>query len=90
MFIEIIEICVCVCVCARMVSRVLTLCNPVECSLLGSSVHGIFQARILEWVAISYFRKSSWPGGWTGVYFISCINRQILYLRNPIGIHMQL
>ena len=31
-----------------------TLCNPFDCSLLGSSVHGIFQARILEWVAISF------------------------------------
>ena len=31
----------------------LTLCNPMDCSRLGSSVHGIFQARILEWVAIS-------------------------------------
>ena len=34
-----------------------TLCNPVDCSLPGSSVHGIFQARILEWVAISFSRK---------------------------------
>ena len=32
----------------------------------GSSVHGIFQARILEWVAISYTREFSWPRGWTG------------------------
>ena len=32
----------------------LTLCDPMDCSLPGSSVHGIFQARILEWVAISY------------------------------------
>ena len=31
-----------------------TLCDPMDCSLPGSSVHGIFQARILEWVAISY------------------------------------
>ena len=31
----------------------LTLCNPMDCSLPGSSVHGIFQARVLEWVAIS-------------------------------------
>ena len=34
-----------------------TLCHPMDCSLLGSSVHGIFQARILEWVAISFSRK---------------------------------
>ena len=39
----------------------LTLCDPMDCSLPGSSVHGIFQARILEWVAISFSRGSSWP-----------------------------
>ena len=39
----------------------LTLCDPMDCSLLGSSVHGILQARILEWVAISYSRGSSQP-----------------------------
>ena len=38
-----------------------TLCDPVDCSLPGSSVHGIFQARILEWVAISFSRGSSRP-----------------------------
>ena len=38
-----------------------TLCDPMDCSLPGSSVHGIFQARILEWVAISYSRGSCWP-----------------------------
>ena len=37
-----------------------TLCSPIDCSLPGSSVYGIFQARILEWVAIS-FRRSSGP-----------------------------
>ena len=42
--------CVCVCVHAQLC---LTLCNPMDCSLPGSSVHGIFQARILEQVAIS-------------------------------------
>ena len=36
-----------------------TLCNPMDCSLPGSSVHGIFQARILEWVAIFFSRGSS-------------------------------
>ena len=39
-----------------------TLCDPVDCSPPGSSVHGILQARILEWVAISYSRGSSRPG----------------------------
>ena len=39
----------------------LTLCNPMDCSLPGSSVHGILQARLLEWVAFSFSRGSSWP-----------------------------
>ena len=53
-----------------------TLCDPMDCSPPGSSVHGISQARILEWVAIFYSRESSWPRDWT---CISCIGRQILY-----------
>ena len=40
-------------------SRVQLFCDPTDCSLPGSSVHGISQARILEWVAISFFRRSS-------------------------------
>ena len=47
-----------------------TLCNPTDCSPRGSSVHGILQARILEWVAISYSREPSTPRDWTQV---SCI-----------------
>ena len=46
------------------------LCGPKDCSLLGSSVHGIFQARILEWVATSFSRRSSWPRSWTRVSHI--------------------
>ena len=38
-----------------------TLCDPMDCRLPGSSIHGIFQARILECVAISFSRGSSWP-----------------------------
>ena len=38
-----------------------TLCNPMDCSLLGSSIHGSLQARIQEWVAISFSRGSSQP-----------------------------
>ena len=41
-----------------------TLCNPKNCSPPGSSVHGILQARILEWVAISFSRGSSPRQGW--------------------------
>ena len=47
-----------------------TLCDPMDCSLPASSIHGIFQARVLEWVAISFFRRSSQPRDWTQV---SCI-----------------
>ena len=39
----------------------LTLCDSMDCSLSDSSVHGIFQARVLEWIAISFSRGSSWP-----------------------------
>ena len=48
----------------------LTLCDPMDHSLPGSSIHGIFQARILEWVAISFSRRSSQPGDWTQVSHI--------------------
>ena len=47
-----------------------TLCDPMDCSLPGSSVHGILQARILEWVAISFSGGSSWPRDWS---LVSCI-----------------
>ena len=45
----------------------LTLCNPMDCSLTGSSVHGILQARILEWVFIPFSRGSCWPRDQTRV-----------------------
>jgi len=48
----------------------------MNCSLPGSSVHGILYARILEWVAIPFSRECSWPRVWTQV---SHIGRQILY-----------
>ena len=55
-----------------------TLCNPMDCSLPGSSVHGILQARILEWVAVSSCRRSSQPRDGTCVSYI-CIGRLVLY-----------
>ena len=48
-----------------------THCDPMDCSSLGSSVHRIFQARVLEWVAISFSRGSSWPRDWTQVTLLS-------------------
>ena len=53
-----------------------TLCDPMDCGPLGSSVHGISQARILEWVAVPSSRESFWPRDRT---CISCIGRWILY-----------
>ena len=55
-----------------------TLCDSVDCGLPGSSVHGISQARILDWVAICFSRRSSQPKDRTCV---SCIGRQVLYHR---------
>ena len=54
----------------------LTLCDPMDCSLPGSSVHGILQARILQWVALPFSRGFSQPRDQTQV---SCICRRILY-----------
>ena len=48
-------------------SRSVALCNPMDCSLQVSSIHGIFQARVLEWVAISFSRGSSRPRDWTQI-----------------------
>ena len=56
-----------------------TFCNTRDCSPPGSSVHGISQARTLEWVIISYSRGSSQPRDQTGVSFVSCIGRWIPY-----------
>ena len=59
-----------------------TLCNPLDCSLPGSSVHGILQARILAWVAISFSRESSQPRKWTqdsrtaGIFFTVWATRE--------------
>ena len=63
--------CVCECVCWAQLC--LTLWDPMNCTLPGSSVHGISQARILEWVAISYSRESFWPRDGTHVSCVSCI-----------------
>ena len=58
------------CMCAQLC---LTLCNHMDCSPQGSPVHGIFQARILEWFAISFSRESFWPRDQTWVSYIACL-----------------
>ena len=52
------------------------LCDPMDCSPPGSSVHGILQARILEWVAVSFSRGSSRPINWIHIAYVSCIGRR--------------
>ena len=56
-----------------------TLCVSTDCSPPGSSVHGILQARMLEWVAVPSSRGSSRPRERTHVSYVTCIGRQVLY-----------
>ena len=63
-------VCVCLCVCVLVAQLSLTLCNPMDSSPPGS-VHGILQARILEWVVISFSKRSSWPRDWTWASYIA-------------------
>ena len=57
----------------------LTLCDPMDCSPPDSSVHGILQARIVRWIAISFSRGSSQPMDRTHVSYISCTGIGFLY-----------
>ena len=56
--------------CVLVAQSCLSLCDPMDCSPTGFSVHGILQARILEWVAIPFSRGSSWPRDQT---LVSCV-----------------
>ena len=64
------------CMLAQLLESCVTPCDPMDCSPPGSSIHRILQARILEWVAISFSRGSSWPRDWTWVSHIAgrCFN----------------
>ena len=61
------------CMCAKLLQLCPTPCDPMDCSPPGSSVHGILQAKILEWVAIAFSRGSSWPRDRTQVSHIAGI-----------------
>ena len=64
---------------AKSFQSCLTLYESMNCSLPGSSVHGILQARVLEWFAMPSSRGSSWPRDWTWVSCVSCIGWGVLY-----------
>ena len=65
-------------VCAKSPQTCPTLCDPMDCGPPGSSVHGILQAKMLEWVAISSYRGSSQPRDQTHISYVSCIGRRVL------------
>ena len=67
------------CLFAKSLQLCPTLCNPMDCSLPGSSVHGILQVRLLEWVAISSSRGSSQPRDPTHIFYVSLIGGRPLY-----------
>ena len=69
-------------VCVLVAQSCLTLCDPMDCSPSGSSVPGMLQARILEWVVIPFSRGSSWPRDWT---WVSCIAGRFLNHLNHQG-----
>ena len=65
-----------VCVHTKLLQSCLTLCDPKVCSPPGFSVHGILQARTLEWVAMPSSRGSSWPRNWTCISYAPCVGSQ--------------
>ena len=68
------------CVCCRLSPfSGVRLCEPVDCSPPGSSVHGSLQARVLEWVAVPSSRGSSPPRDRTHISYVFCIGRWVLY-----------
>ena len=64
-------VCVCVCVCVLVVQSCPTLWDTMDCRPLGSSFHGILQARILKWVVILFSGGSSWPRDQTLVSWLA-------------------
>ena len=70
---------VCACICASYFSHVWLLCDPMDCSPPGSSIHGVLQARTLEWVTMPSSRGSSQLRDRTHILYVSCIVRWVLY-----------
>ena len=70
---------VCACMHVKSLQSCVTLCDSMDCSPPGSSVHGVLQVRILEWVVIPFSRGSSRPRDQAHVSYVSCIGRRVLY-----------
>ena len=73
------------CLRAKLLQSYPTLCDPIDCSLPDSSVHGILQARTLEWMAMSSSRGPSQPRDLSHISDISCFGRQVLYHQHHLG-----
>ena len=73
------------CVHAMLLQWPLALCNPLDCSPPGSSVCGILQARMLEWVAMPSSKGPSQPRDQTCISYVSCVGRQVLYHEFHLG-----
>ena len=65
--------------CIQSLQSCLALCDAMDCTPPGSSVHGILQTKIMGWVAMPSSRGSSWTRDWTCVSYISCIGSCVLY-----------
>ena len=70
--------------CAKSLQSCPTLCDPIDCSPPGSSVPGILQAGMLEWVAVPSSRGSSRPRDGTRVSYVSYIGRRFFTTRAPV------
>ena len=75
----------CVCLCAKLLWFHSNLCGPTDRSPPVSSLHGILQARILEWVAMPSSRRSSQSRYQTHVSYVSCIGRWVLYHQHHLA-----
>ena len=69
----------------QLLSLVWLFRSLMDCSTPGSSVHGISQARMLEWAAISSSRESSRPRGWSRVSWVACTGQEVSLLLAPPG-----
>ena len=80
----------CVCMHAKSLQSCSALCDPMNCSLLGSSVHGILQARIVEWVTMPSFRESSQGSNPSLLCLLHCQvgSLSLMPPRKPMEIHL--